>query len=180
MKAKSIKKYRSVGGKNIKIVSSKKKASSKKGMSKRNKLTTKRSGKSLEKGGEDTMCTKYVKKDFDYLEGSTENLIKILEKKALEIPDLEKRKLLQKATKDYKNDKKKQNIPRYLKKQIALCQKNFFNPTCDGGDVDVDDIIKDGFNTKLHPDDVKQFKRDGATSGCQQYKFFVTYPGVKK
>ena len=159
MKTKSIKKYRSVG----------KKASSKK-VSKRNKLTAKRSGKSLEKGEEETMCTKYVKEDLDYLADFMELAIKNLKVMALEDPDLEKLKLAKKAMKNYITANKKQTTPRYLKKQMALCEKIYFNPTCDGIDVD-GSIIKDGFNTKLDPDDVKQFKRDGATSGCLSSRY---------
>ena len=98
MKTKSIKNYRSVEGKNIKILS-------KKNASKRNKLTTKRSDKSLEKGCEETMCTKFVKEDTD--EEFIVEVIKNLKKMALEDPDLEKRKLAKKSMKNFIIEKKR-------------------------------------------------------------------------
>ena len=164
MKTKSIKKYRSVGEKSIKIVSSKKKASSKKRKSKRSKLTVKRTDKSLEKGCEETMCTKYVKEDLEFAEAFTGEIIKNLKKMSLEDPDLEKREIAKKSMKNFLIAKKEQSSPSYLKREMRICKKMYCNQSCEG--TVVYDIVKDGFNKKLHPKEVKELKRDGATSGC--------------
>ena len=162
MKTKSIKKYRSVGGKTKKKASSKK--GSKKGISKRKKLTTKQFDKILEKECEDTICTKYVKEDKESTEEFMGEVIKNLKKMSLEDPDVEKRKIAKKSMKNYITEKKRQSTRRYLKKQMEICKKIHCNPTCDG--TVVDGIVEDGFNKKMHPMDVKELKRDGAISGC--------------
>ena len=159
MKTKSIKIYRSVGGKKIKIVSS---ASSKKGISKRNKLTSKASDKSLEKGCEDTMCTNFVKETVD--EEFIVEVIKNLKIMELEDPDLEKRKLAKKSMKNFIIEKKRMRTRKYRKRLMEVCKKLHCNPTCEG--TVVDGIVEDGFNTKLHPMDVKDYKKEGAISGC--------------
>jgi hypothetical protein len=154
MKTRTIKKYRRIGGKNIKIVSRKKNASSKKGVS----------SKTLKRGCEETKCTKYVKEGLEFTEEFMTEAIKAGKKIMLEDPELEKRKRAKVSVKALLTAKKQMTGPRYLNKEMRICKIMYCNPTC--AETVVDGIVEDGFNKKLDPKDVKKLKREGAISGC--------------
>jgi hypothetical protein len=149
MKAKSIKKYR-----NLKIVTSKKNALSKKCISR----------KSLKNGCEETKCTNYVKDSLKSTEEFMTDAIKAGKKIIAEDPDLEKRKRAKRTVKSLLTAKKQMSDPKYFNNEMQFCKKMFCNPTCT--DIIVDGIVEDGFNKKLSPKDVKKLKREGAISGC--------------
>ena len=100
------------------------------------------------------MCTKYVKEGLEFTEEFTGEIIKNLKKMSLEDPDLEKRKIAKKSMENFLIVKKEQCSPSYLKREMKICKKMYCNPSCEG--TVVYDIVKDGFNKKLHPKEVKE------------------------
>ena len=159
MKTKSIKKYRSVGGKKIKNVMSKKKISNKKDISSKSlKKLEDISSNSLKKC-EDTICTKYVNDGLEFTEEYMTKAIKAGKKIMVEDPDLEKRKRAKISVKGLIKAKKEMSSPKYLNNEMKFCKKLYCNPTC--ADIIVDGIVEDGFNKKLDPNEVKKLKRKG-------------------
>jgi hypothetical protein len=121
------------------------------------------SSKSLEKGCEETKCTKYVKEGLEFTEEFMTEGIKASKKNMLEEPDLEKRKRAKISVKALLNAKKEMSGPSYLNKEMQICKKLYCNPTC--AETTVNGVVEDGFNKKLDPKDVKKLKREGAISG---------------